>query len=134
MSCDGAKFVRFALHRKKLKGLSARKTLFLPPDPGEGKEREISVFSTEGATCDDLKAAARHVAGEQCRPVYGGLLTGKDAYEAEKLSICFDELRFGESVHANIRGWPKDPADRLDIAKNLAEASCARTLEEPIHP
>ena len=134
MSCDGAKFVRFAPHQRKLKGLSAKKTLFLPPEPDEGQEREISVFSAKGATCDDLKKAAKHVAREQGRPVYGGLFTLREAFEIEDLSICLDALRFGESVHANIRGWPREKLDQMEIAKRLAEASCVRELDTPIHP
>ena len=64
------------------------------------------MFSTEGATCEHLREAAAYVATQQKRPVYGGLLANAATYESENLRLCPNTIRFGESVHTNVRGWP----------------------------
>ncbi len=134
MTSDRPGFVRFALEQRKLKSPSRKKTLYLPPNPAEGQERELSVFSTHGATRQDLQEAAAYVATEQNRPVYGGLVAGVEAYEREKLSLCPNTLQFGGSVHTNVRGWPAEKETRLEIARRLVQASCTCVLEKQINP
>ena len=89
---DECRTARFAVESNKLDKRSGRKRLYQP-----WPRVVLSVFMADCGR-EDLEQAARHVANERDKPVYGCLLANVEAFRDNDLDVQLDyALQFGSA-------------------------------------
>ena len=131
---DDLCLARFADERGRLSP-SGLVRLYTPPVHDDS----LSVFTSTGASKEDMREAGKFVARERKhRYLFGWAVLRQCAYESLGLKICIDGApTFGKCRHTNVKGWPSEKLERIGLAQKLVKfheaCSCSiRKLPERI--